>query len=330
MTASFGTDAAADPHVLGTAQAHATLNVPRAAPDEQVGDVRRRMLGQRYASAADLAVVQQGRLRGLVTIEALLAAPEGTKVVDIMDASPPEVGPGTDQEVAAWTMIRHGESSLPVIDEQGRFIGLIPPVRMLAVLLSEHEEDLARMAGVLASTRQATDASRESVGRRLMHRLPWLAVGLLGAMASAWIVGSAEEQLTRTVQLAFFIPAIVYMADAVGTQTETVAVRGLSVRVSIRDVIAKELLTGVIIGALIAVLFMPFALLIFDSVPVALTVALALLASCSVASVVALILPWALSRFDLDPAFGSGPLATVAQDLLSIVIYLVLAGVLVG
>lgn len=67
----------------------------------------------------------------------------------------------------------------------------------------------------------------EGVQKRLVHRLPWLGIGLLGAMVSAWMVGAAEEELSRTVTVAFFLPAIVYMADAVGTQTEVLAVRGL-------------------------------------------------------------------------------------------------------
>ncbi len=68
----------------------------------------------------------------------------------------------------------------------------------------------------------------EPVARRLWHRLPWLGLGLLGAMASAVIVGAFEEEIREEVLLAFFLPAVVYMADAVGTQTETVVIRGMA------------------------------------------------------------------------------------------------------
>jgi magnesium transporter len=226
-------------------------------------------------------------------------------------------------------MLRHGETSLPVVDGDGRLIGLIPPRRMMTVLFQEHEEDLSRFVGVMATTDEARTASEERVGRRLLHRLPWLALGLVGAMFSAWLVGAREDQLVQTVQLAFFMPAIVYMADAVGTQTETLAVRGLSVGVPVRDFVFKEVATGTLIGAIIASLFLPFSLWLLADGAVAATVSLALLASCAVASTVALVLPWLLSRLGMDPAFGSGPLATVVQDLLSLVIYLGLAAVLV-
>ena len=80
--------------------------------------------------------------------------------------------------------------------------------------------------------------------RRIWHRLPWLLVGLFGAMLSAVVVAAFETQLERNVLIAFFVPAVVYMADAVGTQTETLVVRGLSVGVPIGEVLKRELITG--------------------------------------------------------------------------------------
>jgi len=169
----------------------------------------------------------------------------------------------------------------------------------------------------------------EGVRKRLIHRLPWLGIGLVGAMASAWMVGAAEEELSRTVAVAFFLPAIVYMADAVGTQTEVLAVRGLAVGVSIREIVVKELLAGLLIGVCISAAFFPFCLLLYGKVTLAIAVSVALLVSSTVASVVALVLPWVLTSMGKDPAFGSGPISTVIQDLLSIAIYLVLATLIV-
>jgi magnesium transporter len=201
---------------------------------------------------------------------------------------------------------------------------------MLGVLEEEHEEDLARLGGFLSQTSRARTASEEAVGRRIWHRLPWLGLGLAGAMASAGIVASFEDQLRADVLLAFFVPAVVYMADAVGTQTETVIIRGLAVGVPMKAVVRRELASGLIIGSLIAAAFLPFALAIWRDVAVAATVSLALFASISTATVVAMALPYALNRLGRDPAFGSGPLATVIQDLLSIVIYFTIAVALTG
>lgn len=314
---------------LEIAISHATANVPILHPTDTAGAVREGLIGQRFDSVSDLVVCVDGRLVGIVEIEQVLAATADTTVDRLMDRNPPAVGPETDQEIAARVMLDHGEGSLAVVDDDDAFLGLIAPKKMLTVLLQEHDEDLLRFSGLFATGSISRIASEERVARRLVHRLPWLVIGLMGAMASAWLVGSSEEQLARTVQLAFFLPAIVYMADAVGIQTETLAVRGLSVGVPIRQFAAKELLTGALIGVVVAASFFPFCLIAFNDLAIATTVSLALLASCGVASVVALLLPWLLTRLRKDPAFGAGPLSTVVQDLLSIAIYLALASAII-
>ena len=132
-------------------------------------------------------------------------------------------------------------------------------------------------------------------------------------MASVGIVGAFERELDRNVLLAFFLPAVVYLADAVGTQTEAVLIRGLSVGVTIRSVVRREVLTGLIVGALLGAAFLPFAIALWGDGRLAMAVGLSLFASCSIATAVAMVLPWALQRYDKDPAFGSGPLATVIK-----------------
>ncbi|HEX5712973.1 MAG TPA: magnesium transporter [Solirubrobacterales bacterium] len=311
--------------LLGVAVEHATAEVPRASPEQEVGEVRDAIVGTSYESAVDIAVLAGDELVGIVSIEGLLAADRETPMEALMDPDPPVVAPGEDQEVAAWVMCRRAEESIAVVDTDGRFVGLIRANRMLEVLLAEHDEDMARIGGFLAGSGRARRAAEESVARRLRHRLPWLLIGLLGAMASALLVGAFEEELDKKVVLAFFVPAVVYMADAVGGQTRVVLIRGLSVGVAIRGVARTELITGAIVGAVVGVAFVPFALIGWGDGSVAAAVGLALFASCAISTVVAMALPWAFQRFGADPAFGSGPLATVIQDLLSIAVYLAIA-----
>ena len=142
-----------------------------------------------------------------------------------------------------------------------------------------------------------------------------------------------EERYTRInydtlelkMVLAFFIPGIVYLADAVGTQTETVVVRGLSVGVPIQRMVVRELLTGVAIGLALAAVSSPLVWWRWRDADLALCVGLSLFAACSIATVSAMLLPWLFDTLGIDPAFGSGPLATVIQDLLSILIYFLVA-----
>ncbi len=262
---------------------------------------------------------------GLLPIERLLAAPGGAAIEELMDADPPVVDPGCDQEEVAWKMVEHHESSVAVVDAEGRFAGLISPHRMVSVLLDERDADLARLGGYMRGTRDARRAAEERVTQRLWHRLPWLLIGLVGAMASAVVVGAFEEQLNEVLLLAVFLPGVVYLADAVGTQTESILIRGLSVGIDLRKVFRRELISGTAIGLLIALAFLPFALIGWGNEEVALAVALSLFCACAIATVVATALPLIIRRFGLDPAFGAGPLATVIQDLLSIVVYLAIA-----
>jgi magnesium transporter len=224
--------------------------------------------------------------------------------------------------------VRHGESSLAVVDERGVFLGLVPPTELLAVFLAEHDEDLNRLAGVARVSAGARSASTEPVLRRLRHRLPWLIAGLAGAVLAAEIVGAFEGAIEANVALAFFMPGIVYMADAVGTQTETLVVRGFSVGVPLGRFLVRELITGLLIGGVLAALLLPVVLLRWGDAHVAWSVALALFSACSVATGIAMALPAVLEHAGVDPAFGSGPLATVVQDLLSILIYFVIASAL--
>jgi magnesium transporter len=187
-----------------------------------------------------------------------------------------------------------------------------------------------RLGGFIRGTSEARSASQEPAGRRFRHRVPWLLVGLVGALLSADIVGAFEEQLKEVVVLAFFIPGIVYLADAVGTQTETVVIRGLSVGVGLREMAKPELLSGLFMGLALSLTFFPLALFRWGDGEVAFAVSLSLLAACSVATVIAMTLPWVIRRLGKDPAFGSGPLATVIQDLLSILIYFAIASSVVG
>ena len=315
---------------LRIARSHATARVPTTHPEQRVGDVRAELAGSDFECADDVAVLQAGRLAGLVPIERLLAATADERVSDIMDASPPVVTPGVNQESVAWEMVRRGESSVGVVDGDGRFIGLVPPHRMLRVLLTEHDEDLARLGGYLASTQRARQAAEEPVARRLWHRLPWLLVGLAGAFAAAVIVGEFKEQIEEEVLLAFFLPGVVYMSSAIGTQTQTVVIRAFSVGVTMRQTLRRELLCGLLLSAAIAAAFVPIALVGWGEADVAVGVGLALLASSLASTVIALILPWVFQRAGADPAFGSGPLATVLQDIFTIAIYFAVATPVAG
>ncbi|PRC42100.1 magnesium transporter [Mycobacterium sp. ITM-2017-0098] len=307
----------------------ASRNVPISAADTLVVDALAAMQGREFDSAAAVAILDdRDRLMGIATIERLFAAPAGVRLQDVMDPAPPAVAPETDQEHAAWQAVQRAEPYLAVVDGDGRFLGLISANRLLEVLLQEHDEDLARLGGFLSDAASVRSTSVESVRKRLWHRLPWLVFGLLGAMTSAVMMTAFDQQLNANLAVAYFIPGIVYLADAVGTQTETLAIRGLSVGVGIRAIMGREALTGLSMGVLLGAVMWPVVAVMTSDQAIASAVAVAVVGASTVATLVALCLPWLLDRLGRDPAFGAGPVATVFQDLLSILFYFCAVSVL--
>jgi len=328
------TDPSQERLLPGAIDQYLATRVPVCDPTDPAAQIQAALVGADYDTVDDIAVCDAPqsphRLVGLIPIRRLLAADPEAPAGRLMDADPPVVEEGLDREQAAWKAVQHGETSLGVEDADGNFRGLVPASKLLAVLLREHDEDFARLGGYLASTETARLAAEEPVGRRLWHRLPWLVLGLAGAAVSAWLVGLFEGRITADVRLAFFIPGVIYLADAVGTQTEALIVRGLSVGAPVRTALRLEAITGPALGLLLAIVSLPTIWAALGDPQIAVTVALALLAACSIATIVAAALPILMSRRGRDPAFGSGPLATVAQDLLSLVIYFAVAALIIG
>lgn len=314
-----------------TAAQHMVTRVPTAAGDDNAAHVLDGMHGARFDFAGAVYVIDgEMRLTSIVPLTRLLSAASDAKLATLVEPAAPSVGPETDQEHVASIAIHHGITAVPVVDARRKLLGVVPPEALLEVLRHEHVEDLHRLAGIARETTRARHAIEAPPFRSARDRLPWLLVGLVGSIIATFVMAYFEEALKSRVAVAFFIPGIVYLADAIGTQTEAIAVRGLSLsRISFVSLIAAEARTGLIIGFTLAALsFLPVWLW-FGDVELASAVAVALLAAGAVATTIGMLLPWVLARLGRDPAFGSGPIATIIQDVLSLVIYFVTISVLV-
>jgi len=323
---------AVDAGLPDSAGRHLVRHLATARSDERVGDVLDQMRGARLGYAGAVYVLDpQGRLVGQCPLPALLASGPDRPVSELMAVVPAVVMPETDQEHAATIAVRHRLAALPVVDAHGQLLGILPPEALMEVLRAEHLEDLHRIAGIRRDEVMAREAIEGPPLRRARDRLPWLLVGLTGSALVTVVMALFQSTLESTVAVAFFVPGIVYMADAIGTQTEAAAVRGLSlVHEPLRQLIWGELRTGVVMGLTLAAIALPGVWLAFGELPLAIAVAGALLTAGAVATTVGLFLPWLLARFGRDPAYGSGPLATVVQDLLSILIYLTIVSLVLG
>jgi magnesium transporter len=322
-----GRDGRGARHLIG---ARGVADVPIVLAEARVSEALASVRRAEFAYSGHVVVVDGlSRMVGVAAVERLLREP-GDALLASVAGTVPTVTADTPEESAATVAAHRRSPVIGVCGRDGVFLGLVPPETLLEILAAEHEDDMARFGGYLARSAQVRSALEESLVRRLWHRLPWLLLGLLGAMASALLTASFEVQLAQVVAVAFFVPAVVYLADAVGTQTEALVIRGISQGVRLRRVLWTESATGAVIGLVLALLFFPFAVVIGDSVALGTAVGLALFFGAATATAVALTLPYLFARWGKDPAFGSGPLATVVQDLLSISLYLGLVVVIVG
>lgn len=297
--------------------------VPLAVGEETAGDLRRRFASETYA-ARDLVVVVDaaGRYAGAAVLADLLLAGDDARVCDHVDAEWPCVGDRTDQEHAAETAGRTGAIPLVVVDFERRPLGCIPADQLLSVLEREHREDVHRLVGILEERDGARHALDDPPVDRVRRRLPWLLVGLAMSAAGTALMVSFEGMLKAHVAITFFIPALVYLTDAIGTQSEAIAVRGLSLeRRPLAAVLTGEIVTGALIGLVLGVLAFVGVLASFGDVRLAIGAAISLFVAGTLASGLGLLLPWLLSRFGVDPAFGSGPVATIIQDVATMFVY---------
>jgi magnesium transporter len=269
------------------------------------------------------------RLHGAVALSALAGASPQQTMAALMHPVH-AVTVDADPEHVASTALRHGQVAVPVVDHGGHLQGVVSPHTLMEVLRREHIEDLHRMAGIRRETSQARLAIEAPPVRRARDRLPWLLVGLAGSVLATGLMASFEAALQAKIALAFFVPAIVYLADAIGTQSEAIAVRGLSLsHAPMRALVWGEMRTGLLIGAALGALAWLAVWLVFGDLRLASTVALSLAVAGTVATTIGLTLPWLLARLGRDPAFGSGPIATIVQDVLSLAVYFLIAAVLI-
>ena len=313
---------------MATAAELMTVDIPRGKGHHTVGDMVATLRRRAWDEVGHVYLVDdQATLVGQVPIERLLQAKESTSLAELKGIHPIEVLPGDAAETVALRAVERHDADVAVIDGRRRLLGAIPIGRLLALLHDEHVDNFLRMGGV--SRLDLQSSMRHQTLTAVGTRMPWLLVGLAGGFLAGGVASAFEVALKREVALAFFLPLVVYMADAVGTQTETVLVRRLAYgEVALWPQLTSEALIGASIGAIIAVVAAGGLWLWNGHPSLAMVVGASLGVTAIVATVMASLLPLGLLRLGADPALASGPVATVVQDIMSVGIYLTIATVL--
>jgi magnesium transporter len=305
-----------------------STRIPTCSPEDTAGRVLERLVGTAWESADTIYVLEDGVLTGRVDITDLLQAAGDVPAARIMEVARTRLRLDSDRERAVFLAIKNDRDEIPVVDEGGRFIGAVTSQAIIDTMHREHLEDTLLGAGIQRTGLQITELASSQVRFAVRSRAPWLLFGLVVGLFLSVISSQFEVTLRETVALAYFLPVVAYIADSVGTQTEAIAVRAIAVAdVDYLSYLQRELLIGLIVGAMVGVLGGFGAVLVAGSSQVGLVVGLSLFVSSTVATVLASLIPIGFTILDVDPALGSGPLATALQDVISIAIYFLFASI---
>jgi len=266
-----------------------------------------------------------GKLTGILPLRKLILAAPNRKIEDIMEQEPATVTVDVDQEEVARLFKKYDLVGLPVVDYVGRLVGRITVDDIVDVLEEEATEDIIKLTGAVDDY-----AYSSSVLKSAGTRLPWLFASWMGGVLASLIIGFYENTLIEAVVLAAFMPVIAGMGGNVASQSSTIVVRGIAIgQIDVKrlwSVVFREVKIGLLLGVTYGVLLGIFAGLYYvNVVNLWLVVGLGIFSSITIASTLGTLMPIMLHSLGFDPAISSGPFVTTTTDVISMLVYLMLA-----
>jgi magnesium transporter len=263
------------------------------------------------------------KLLGAVDLDKVLRSKRSVKVEEVMHETRHAIPASMDQEEAAREFEQYDLLSAAVVDENERLVGVLTIDDVVDVIQQEAEEDLLRMGGVgdeeLSDT--VIDTSRS--------RVPWLLVNLATAFLSATVISMFGATIEEMVALAALMPIVASLGGNAGTQTMTVTVRALATRdldiYNAGRVIRREVMVGLLNGAVIATIIGLVAGFWFQNVDLGFVIAAAMIINMLAAALGGILIPLFLDRLGADPAISSSIFTTMITDVIGFFAFLGLA-----
>jgi magnesium transporter len=342
-----------DPYTAGGLMTTEFVSVAESLTVEEALRAVRAMArtGRKEAMYTVYTTDAAGRLRGVLSLRELLAAPEGGRLSELAWTEVVSVGPHMPQEEVSNITSNYDLVALPVVDEERRLLGVVTVDDVIDVIQEEQTEDAQKFGGM-----EALDEPYMTIGifDMLKKRGGWLAVLFVGELFTASAIHHYEGALDKLLILSTFIPLIIASGGNSGSQATSLIIRAMALgEVTLRDwwrVAKRELPTGFSLGLLLGALgFVRITVwqamangqwrvggltLGHDyeglATPIALTVATALVGVVTFGSLVGSMLPFAMRRLGFDPASASAPFVATLVDVSGIVIYFTAATVFLG
>ena len=257
---------------------------------------------------------------GYVPVSQLMRAQLTTRLSDIMSEMIVKIGQDSDQEEAAYLFEKYNLISAPVINGQGRLVGMMTVDDIIEIIQDENKEDILALAGV-------TDAGLADTAMETVRaRAPWLFVNLLTAVLASLVISRFDYAITEIVALAVLMPIVASMGGNAGTQALTVAVRALSERElttqSAWRAVRRESVAALIIGVVFAVVLALITYLWFGDTQLAGVAFIAMIVNHLFAGLAGIAVPLGLKRAGADPAVSSSVFVTTVTDIVGFFAFL--------
>ncbi|MDX2495994.1 MAG: magnesium transporter [Desulfuromusa sp.] len=264
---------------------------------------------------------EHNHLVGVLSLRQLLTVPPGTKLSEIMSTNVMRVRADMDQEEVADLVAKYNILAIPVVDDQGKLLGLITVDDVIDVMRDEATEDILRMAG--------TSEEEMLLGFKSLQiarlRLPWLLTTLVGGVVTGTLMWYFKATLEQAIMLISFIPVITGMGGNVGSQTSTILVRGFATgRVDfsmVKRIFLKELRVGLIMGLVCGLVISTVATLWHQNIYFGLVVGIAMVTAITVAACMGVLVTVFFKKVGIDPAIASSPIVQTVNDISGILIY---------
>ena len=302
----------------------ADMTVPDAIKHIRRTGVDKETINVCYVTSSDRKLI------GEVPIRSLILAEDKETVGEIMQKNVISVTTQEDQEEVAQTFAKYDCIALPVVDSEGRLVGIVTVDDAIDILQSEATEDIDKMAAVTPSDRPYLKLSTFAIYK---SRIPWLLILMISATFTGSIITHYESALSSYLVLTASIPMLMDTGGNCGSQASATIIRGISLQqIKFSDifrVVWKETRVALLCGlTLAAVNFVKLIFLSKVTVTVAAVICLTLVFTVFVAKIVGCTLPILAKRVGGDPAVMASPFLTTIVDALSLIIYFEIAGVL--
>ena len=274
-------------------------------------------------------ITERRKLVGIVSAKDLMTTDDNVPIKDLMDTEIISVYTHADQEQVAQLFTKYDLLALPVIDQDGRMVGIVTFDDAMDVMVDEATEDITKMAAINPSEKTYFETS---VLQHAKNRIPWLLILMFTSIITGTIITRYENAFAAIPLLVSFIPMLMDTGGNCGSQSATLIIRGIALdEIRFTDlfkVMFKEFRISLIVGAFLAVANGVRIFIQYHNPGLAVVIACSLMGTVIMAKLVGCTLPLLAKKVNLDPAIMASPLITTLVDTFSILIYFNIATVL--